>query len=296
MLQIDATPSRLRRARRREGGQGKAAMTTYASILVGLDAEPTASARVKLAANLAARFDARLIAAGARTPVIRTLGETISYSRVIAEYDARQAKEDFDAVNEVFRCAVGDNRRAEIRSGMGLPAPFIVSQAGAGDLIVLGRQGRGDSRDWRFGVDPADVIMQAGRPVLVTPPGTDHLSAQRIVLASTSSREARRAIFDAMPLLERAKEIVIVAIGAAHSDKVDVKDYLAAHGIEAEITPDRPRCEETIADEIIALAVQVNADLIVSGAYGHSRTREWILGGVTHDLLDHAPMCCLMSH
>jgi nucleotide-binding universal stress UspA family protein len=272
------------------------AMTEYACIAVGLDAGPKATARIKLATSLADRFGARLIGVGARNPIITTFSEAMEYSEVIAEHDARQAREDLRELDRIFHSAVGTYRHAALRTGSEIPNSFLIAQARAADLLVVGRQGRDDHRDWRFGVDPADVILRSGRPVLVAPPGADFLSAKRIVIAWSDSREARRAVSDAMPLLKGADETVIAAIGATHAEKVEVKDYLSTHGIDAEVAPERPRCEATIADELIALAAQVRADLIVSGAYGHSRTREWILGGVTRDLLDRAPMCCLMSH
>ena len=162
---------------------------------------------------------------------------------------------------------------------------------------MIGRQGPEDHGDWRFAVDPGDIVLQAGRPVLVTPPGIDHLSSKRVIIAWKDTREARRAVRDALPFLRDAEEVFIVTIGdsATNAGALDVCDYLDAHGIKAETRP-HTRREITAADAVIEVADQAGADLIVAAAYGHSRTREWTFGGVTRDLLDYSPVCCFMAH
>lgn len=143
--------------------------------------------------------------------------------------------------------------------------------------------------------------MGAGRPVLIVPDGQHHLRASIVVVAWKDSRESRRALDDAMPLLQRADDVIVHAVCRPEdADRMvfeidDVVVNLKRHGVEARplITSVAP---EGVTGEIERVARLNNADLIVCGAYGHSRLREWAFGGVTHDLL-HRPSCfVLMSH
>ncbi len=179
------------------------------------------------------------------------------------------------------------------RSDLGPSLPFLVAQAAAADLVVVGR--RDDSAP--FAIDPGDLAMQLGGPVLVVPPGCDHLEAGRVLIAWANTREARRAVRDAMPFLTRASRVVVASIddGAGPADPRDLVGLLRAHGVVAEaVTPDATGA--STAEALTDAAAEHGADLVVAGAYGHSRLREWAFGGVTRDLLAGSPVCCLMSH
>ena len=209
---------------------------------------------------------------------------------------ASSASEELQEVETVFRDAVGSRDRVAFRSAVEIPTFFLAGQARAADLLVVGRQGRDDHGDWRFVVDPGDLALGAGRPILVTPPKVSVLSGKRVVIAWKDAREARRAVRDALPLLKAAEEVLVVAVGeSGRAGALDVQEHLDGHGIKAR-TLVHARRESAVADELIRAAEREGADLIVAGAYGHSRTREWILGGVTRDLLDHAPIPCLLAH
>jgi nucleotide-binding universal stress UspA family protein len=121
------------------------------------------------------------------------------------------------------------------------------------------------------------------------------------MIAWKDTRESRRAVADALPFLRRADDVMLVEVcehGAeAQSEQHigDVANYLARHQIKvaakAFLHTERP-----VAEELLRFARDERADLIVSGAYGHSRLGEWIFGGVTRDLLATSPLCCLLSH
>jgi nucleotide-binding universal stress UspA family protein len=127
------------------------------------------------------------------------------------------------------------------------------------------------------------------------------LSADHVVVGWRDTREARRAVQDALPFLHEAKRVTVVEISeedqkeAARHHVDDVVLYLARHKIKAE-----GRVETHLlgsgADQIIGFAEDEDADLLVTGAYGHNRLNEWIFGGMTRDLLASSPFCCLMSH
>jgi nucleotide-binding universal stress UspA family protein len=150
--------------------------------------------------------------------------------------------------------------------------------------------------------DPGALVLRAGRPVLAVPPGVNSLGGRRIVVAWKDSREARRAIQDALPFLRRADEVIVVEV-CETSDEVtdsqarlrDVAQYLKRHQIKAVAERVRP-VEGAAVNSLLRLAQDESADLIVAGAYGHSRLGEWIFGGVTQGLLARSPVCCLFSH
>ena len=139
--------------------------------------------------------------------------------------------------------------------------------------------------------------MELGRPILVVPPGIVNCSARRVIIGWKNTREARRAVSDSMPLLQQSQEVLVVCAGANPREEwgSDVQEYLSIHGVSAR-TLIRPISEELIADELLRTAESEGADLIVCGAYGHSRLREWMLGGVTRNLLDRSSICCLLAH
>jgi len=271
---------------------------TYHTIMVSMDLSPSADNRVKLAGSIADRFEASLIGVAARPcdlPIV--YGDVVPPDPTLVENEKLRLREDFAQVESQFRRAAGNRNSIKWRSGAALPAAFLAEQARAGDLIVVSRQGRGDPSDLRFGVSPADALVSIGRPILIVPPKVDHLSGRRVLVAWKDTREARRAVWDALPLLSSAVDVFILAVReeAPLDAADDVAEYLARHGIESATTL-RSVANGNVAHEILRTADREGADLIISGGYGHSRMREWIFGGVTRDLLESAPVCCLMSH
>lgn len=120
---------------------------------------------------------------------------------------------------------------------------------------------------------------------------------KRVVLGWKDSLQTRRSISDAMPILRRADSVLLtrVADDEDHRGIEDVAEYLSLHDVNV-TTRTTAASGWTVAEELQKVAVETNADLIVAGAYGHSRLREWFFGGVTRDLLAGSSVCCLMSH
>ena len=177
---------------------------------------------------------------------------------------------------------------------------FIARECRAADLVIVGANKSGAILDTSLDLDPGDFLMQAGRPVLVVPPEVESLKAETIVIGWKESREARRAVLDALPLLQACRSAIVAEVdeigdSAAALDHVeDVAVWLRRHGIEAD-TAIIPATQDA-ALHLDTLAWGEGADLIIAGGYGHSRFREWFLGGVTRDLLTKTPRCSLMSH
>lgn len=270
---------------------------SYSTVMVHLDLGSTAERRVKLAGSLADRFDARLIGVAAQPCSLPVSGIATACAPGLVENEQDRIRDELAQAEAVFRRGAGARNSIEWRSAISLPVPFIAEQARAADLIVVSRQAQSDASAWRFGVSPEELVLTVGRPVLIACPYDNDFSAQRVIVAWKDTREARRAVSDALPLLKAAKEVFVVAIGdeTRRAGADDVTAYLLRHGIESP-TVLRRDAPAGVADEIMKVAEQEQADLIVSGAYGYSRMREWMFGGVTRELLNGAPVCCLMSH
>ena len=149
--------------------------------------------------------------------------------------------------------------------------------------------------------DPGAVILASGRPVLVVPRGIGRLQASRVLIAWKDTREARRAVHDALPFLKEAQGVAIAAVAPqdleqrAREQVADVARYLEHHRIAIEqsiVTSSR----EADGHVLLRIAEEQKADLIVAGAYGRSRLSEWIFGGVTRDLLRTSKVPCLFSN
>jgi nucleotide-binding universal stress UspA family protein len=149
-------------------------------------------------------------------------------------------------------------------------------------------------------VNPSDLVMQAGRPLLIVPDACDWLDLRSVLIAWKDTVEARRAVADALPLLRKATEVTVAEIAeeqanrpAALSRVRDVAAWLSRHGVNAsEQVPED--CGEA-GGLLEGIASEVGAGVVVAGAYGHSRFREWILGGVTRQLINPLNRCSLLS-
>ena len=267
------------------------------TIMVSLDLGAAAADRVQLAAGIAARFEARLIGVAARlVPALLSVGDAREAERLY-EIEDRRAYEQLAEARALFEREAGTAVGTSWRAALAPPLAYLAEQARSADLVVVGRYGPADGDPGLMGVLAGALLMEAGRPVLVAPPGIERLSARRVVVAWRDTREARRAVHDALPVLAAAAEALVVAVGPdAHHDGIeDVAQYLSGYGVAA--TAHRlPTPALGVADELVAFARREEADLIVMGAYGHARLREWIFGGATRDMLRTTPLCCLMSH
>ncbi|MCR5881058.1 universal stress protein [Phenylobacterium sp. J367] len=279
-----------------------AATARYDSLLVHVEPGLPASRRVEVAAGLSRRFKARLIGLGAEALEPPVASDPYS-SQLLAEMvvemtrelEARQAR-----AAEDFGRDAAQAHETEWRTSRAMPNAALAAEARACDLIVMGaREGRGASG--YQAADPGEVVLTAARPVLVVPEGAERLEASRIVLAWKETREARRALLDALPFLVAAEEVVVMAVCAENAVEVskaqvdDVAGTLRRRGVPARsLVVTAP--DASVVDELNAEAANIGADLIVCGAYGHSRTREWVFGGVTRTLLRAPGRYLLLSH
>jgi len=172
----------------------------------------------------------------------------------------------------------------------------------AADLTVLGQySGEGpDNASW---LRPDDLLIDSGRPVLVIPyAGSFAYVGRRVLVAWDGTREANRALHDALPLLGDAEAVTVIHVGA-HAADLDrdrpwlerIVRHLGRHGIKAQ-PEESPAGDIAISDALLSRAFDLGADMIVAGAYHHSPLRESLLGGVSRGLLDHMTVPVLMSH
>jgi nucleotide-binding universal stress UspA family protein len=281
--------------------RAKAASHELGSILVHAETGAAGEQRIRLAARLARRFDSALIgmAAGQIRPDVyagmayagvATAG-LIDYEQKAIDTEIRQAAELFLAVGRE------EGPTLEWRGRVGFPADIFAHEARAADLIVVGQPGR-DAVSYFQTVDAGDLLMQAGRPVMVAPPGLVELPLRKAIVAWSDTREARRAVADAIGLLRAAANVRVCEFAREHDRTAaearlkDVQAYLRRHDIAAEIDFNVGTAEE----DLFAYIEVSEADLVVAGAYGHTRFREWILGGVTRALLRESAVCCALSH
>ena len=268
------------------------------TIMVVADLANDAESRLRLAVSLADRFGADLIGAAASEIELPVFGA--EYPEAAAEIITREetrATTDLANAKTLFLREVGDRTNVEWLEAISSPQSFVQKRSCLADLVVVGRRGRDDAKPGPMELRPGDVVMSIGRPVLVVPPGVSELAARRVVIGWKDSRETRRALTDSLPFLAAAEEVTIALIGPdVHKSDADLPvAFLKHHGIAAEVVAAR-QPEDLVAETLLDIALAGAADLVVAGAYAHSRAREWAFGGATRDLLDFGSVCCLFSH
>lgn len=298
-------------------------MPAFRDIVVVLDDSTASEVRLELAVAIAQRHDAHLTgfsALGMLMPA-RPYMQSRTYSQVetlpasqmlnwsagslaASPATSQQMAEKAERIEAAFRIRLRSSAvRGEWQMAGDNVSETLVRQARHADLTILGQ------------VDPThppppggrqlleDVLMTSGRPILVVPYiGRYETAGTKVLVGWNNSREAARAMSDAMPMLAKAESVIVLEATPAvrkattdHGAGADVVRHLARHGINA-------RASRTVivdisaADALLSHAADMSADLLVVGGYGHSRLRELILGGVTHGLLQHMTLPVLMSH
>jgi nucleotide-binding universal stress UspA family protein len=273
--------------------------------MVYVEADGKPEPRVRLSAGLADRFNATLIGMSALAIALPYVVDGVAREER-PRSDIEEMRRRLADKGSWFRTIAGADRRTiEWRSVLDVPINAVPREARSADLVVMG--GPKDDSDASYqgngilALDPGTAILAMGRPTLVVPDGVGSLRAERVVIGWKDTREARRAVQDALPFLHEKIDVVIVELCGADEEErarahmADVENYLLRHRIRSCVKITRHQ-EGSSAAQLIQLAREEHADLIVTGAYGHSRFGEWVFGGMTRDLLATSPICCLMSH
>lgn len=282
----------------------------FKDILVHLDNGARCSTRVTAALSLARRFKAHLTGTyildipapeffyGAAMPFMGAGPEQV-VERMRAE-----AVNTAAPVETAFREAL---RREDVEGDWrlvegSLPATLAL-HARYADLAVVGQPNPYEPNDGTQRDVAVTTVMTSGRPVLVVPfAGEFPVIGERVLVAWNATREAARAVNDALPLLAGAKLVTILAVNPRHGigghgdvPAADIALHLARHGVKAEAA-------HTVAKDIpdgealLSYAADIGVDLLVAGAYGHSRAREMVFGGVTRTLLHEMTVPVFLSH
>jgi nucleotide-binding universal stress UspA family protein len=268
----------------------------YKDLLVHIDSSSHCAVRLALAVTLARRFRAHLT--GLHVMPTLAISPFIADQFPTAILDEGHAKiaQLRDDARALFAAASQPlGSEAEWRETRGDLVDVVRLAARNADLAILGQAD--PSAD---GADlPAQVVLGSGRPALLVPyAGTFANVGGRVLVAWNHSAQAARAVNDALPFLQSAERVIVVTVnrGGNITEDADIVRHLARHGVEAEISDIATEHHGSVGDLLLSRASDEAADLIVMGAYGHSRLRELVLGGVSRALLAHMTVPVLMAH
>jgi len=278
-------------------------MSEYKTILVHYDGGKGAPVRLATAIEIAATFGAHVACLYA-VSALPAPAYTHEASEVMLEAQRRMLGEMREAARRGYdECLRRTGfEAAEWRQSDDDARDAVELQARYADLVVIG-QHDAESPGGVGGEFERSVPLAVGRPVLVVPYAFERRPVgHRVLVAWNSSREAARAVSDALPLLKRAGHVHVAAFrpsqaGAAHGEEpgADIGLYLTRHGVKVTVSRyDAPDVD--VGNQLLSRAFDLSADLIVMGAWGHSRLREFVLGGVTRTLLESMTVPVLMSH
>jgi nucleotide-binding universal stress UspA family protein len=275
---------------------------TYRNLMVRLQLNGDNRGVLQIAAELAERFSANVIGIAACQPIQFIANEGFHTPEVIMQ-DREEIIRELRAAETEFRNALsGCAGRLEWRSAIihSPLADYIAQEARSADLIITVKdQGLGLLEENRK-VDLGDLAMRAGRPILVVPNGIASLPLRHVFVGWKDTREARRAVVDALPLLKAAGQGTVLEIAPEHQHAAaqarldDVSRWLKRHDVV--MTCRTVSASGTEASFLHAFLLDHHCDLLVAGAYGHSRLKEWVFGGVTQDMLLDPPFCVLLAH
>ena len=275
---------------------------TYKTILVHVDNGKRAAARVEVAAELAARFGAHLVGLYAVTPPEARAYRTIAAGPAVIEDQKQRGVEQAIQAETLFRRAADKAgiRDAEWRASSGDPVAAAALHSRYADLVVLGQPDLQEDP----GVEASfaqRLVLMAGRPALVVPYiGPSSTLGKRVLLAWSATREATRAATDALPFLQAADEVWVVIVRpsrASHGDLpgADIGIYLARHGVQVKVESIEGT-EVDAGNQLLSRAADRSSDMLVMGAYGHSRFSEMVLGGATRTIFGSMTVPVLMAH
>jgi nucleotide-binding universal stress UspA family protein len=261
----------------------------FKTIMVHLDVDAIAAPRISIAWDLAQRHDADLIGFCAAEPhFVMPTGTDDQAATKALWCQVEEIEGRLNCLRADFLSTVNGSTRALWRGEIGNPNGQLALNARAADLILTGSPAVDLIVDHHRNLDTASLILAAGRPIIVASQTPAPIKAESILIAWNDTREARRAIVDAMPFLITAKDVVIAIVDhgcpAPQDNVADVEMFLARHGVKARSEVLDARHSEP-ADLLLQIGREITADLIGMGVDGHSRVREMALGGVTRSVL-----------
>jgi nucleotide-binding universal stress UspA family protein len=274
----------------------------FKTMLVHVDTGRSAAARLKLSADLAARSAAHITGLYVRRPF-----QAPAFSDAGPAMDSlyrtyeNAAKADEALATAAFRDFIGGTSlSSEWRVTDGLAEEIVAAHARYADLLIVGQSEPDDAT-----TTPSDlaetVVIASERPVLIVPHiGVTKPPGKTVLLCWNGTREAARAATGALPILKKADKVIILLIdprndGDPQGPGGRVATWLARHGVKAVVKRDTAG-DSDVGGVILSRAADQDADLVVMGLYGHSRMREWVLGGASRTLLASMTVPLLVAH
>lgn len=277
----------------------------FKTILVHVDETARSLHRIDVAARLANQYDAHLVGAAMTglSAYMLPVGDLqdgmppIAFPVEQLRAQANRALDLFDTAAAQSGVAAFERRLVDEEAGLG-----VSLQARYSDLVIISQTAPDEFLPRLRSDFPEYVLLNCARPVLILPfTGVEGGIGQRVTVAWNGSAEAVRAITSAIPVLQRAEKVDLVvfdagAKGSLHGEDpgADMALYLARHAIKVEVTASQASGGE--GEPLLSFAADRGADLIVMGAFGHSRFREFLLGGMSRTVLSSSPVALWMSH
>jgi nucleotide-binding universal stress UspA family protein len=272
-------------------------MSTLKSLLVHLDASAPAAVRLSLARQLAQAHHADLSVLYAVTPAVLRYPAAFTAEAGFGANMTQFDDELRERARKVFEAPTPHGMpQGRWQETTGVAEVATCQAALVHDLMILG-QASADVTDAAGVANDfvQTVVMDSGRPALVVPYiGAPAEIGKRVMVAWKGTREAARALTAAIPFMKHASEVHVVTFG--QEPTAGVLAYLASHGIHAQASTEPAEPEREVGDLLLSQATDLEADLLVMGCFGHSRAREWILGGATHTLLQSMTIPVLLAH
>jgi nucleotide-binding universal stress UspA family protein len=277
---------------------------SYKTILVHLNDQRRVASLIDAATNLGQRFGAHVQALYVMPP-IPTYGPT-AFGAGYIQAGLHAFREEAENVRKAFEDACRGRPMVPewrlIEPGERTVADCVLEEARCADLVIVGQRDR--SFDFSSVLDvPEQIIIEAGRPVLAIPyAGTFPTIGDRVTVAWSMRRESTRAVFDALPLLKGASRVRIASVNPRSDARITrdvpgagIAAALARHGVKCDIGTTVAK-EIGIGDVLLSGLSDDSSDLLVMGAWGHSRMRELVFGGVTRQILEQMTVPVLLSH
>ncbi|WUR10998.1 universal stress protein [[Empedobacter] haloabium] len=276
----------------------------YKTIVVHVSDNPAFDRRLAVAARLALEHDAHLVGSA-------VTGISLQAFLVVTASAVTMLAPDFDVLRQ--RADSQLERFADAAARLGVTSierrlieddaeRALLLESRYADLLVLSSGTPPEARGHLAADLPDYLALHGTRPVLVVPPdyGSDTVG-RTVVVGWDAGPEATRAVTAALPLLRRAHNVIVALVNAdpltgGHGPQpgADVATWLGRHGVPVEVV--REHAGDGAATALLGIARDTGADLIVAGAYGHNRIREWFIGGATRELLDAASVPLLLAH
>ena len=277
----------------------------FKNILLHLDHSSGCKNRLETAFALAKKYDA-LITGLFVVPdyVVPSYVEAQISVDLITDVTEKALARARETLTDYEKMADDAGARMEAHVLEGQVIPILREHTKYADLLMLGQDQPDDPDNASYGLADA-LLFEGACPCMVVPhSGKLAVPGKRVLLTWNASRESARALREAMPILSGAEDVVVlssepddadVEIARGHPHADELARFLESHGIES-VSSGIADLDVSTSDAILGQAAEMNADLIVMGAYGHARLREIILGGVTRDLLKQSPVPLFLAH